>query len=94
METKVDTIYKFLILMIRYKEFLSMKIFEKIMFLVLFASMFLMTFSSFFFGVTFFEWTFGLSFAIMTVASLTLSSIELAIGSFPNPYESDEYYID
>lgn len=71
-----------------------MKIFEKIMFLVLFASMFLMTLSSFFFGNSFFEWTFGISFAVMAISSLTLSSVELATGGFPNPYESDEYYID
>lgn len=80
--------------MIEYKEFLNMKIFEKVMFLVLFASIFLVIFSSFFFGITFFEWTFGLSFVTMTLASLILSPIELAIDNLPNPYESDEYFID
>ena len=80
--------------MIRYKEFLSMKIFERIMFLMLFASVSLMTLSSFFFDIVFFEWTFGISFAVMAVSSLILSSIELATDNLPNPYEPGEYYID
>ena len=71
-----------------------MKIFERIMFLMLFASVSLMTLSSFFFDITFFEWTFGLAFVVMAVSSLILSSIELATGNLPNPYESGEYYID
>ena len=71
-----------------------MKIFEKITFFVLFASMFLMLISSFFFDVSFFEWVFGLSFITMSVSSLVLASVELAIGDLFNPYESDDYYID
>ena len=71
-----------------------MKIFEKITFFVLFASMFLMLISSFFFGVSFFEWVFELSFITMSVSSLALASVELAIGDLFNPYESDDYYID
>lgn len=71
-----------------------MKIFEKITFFVLFASMFLMLISSFFFDISFFEWVFGLSFITMSISSLTLASVELAIGDLFNPYESDDYYID
>lgn len=71
-----------------------MKIFEKITFFVLFVSMFLMLISSFFFDVSFFEWVFGLSFIIMSISSLALASVELAIGGLFNPYESDDYYID
>ena len=71
-----------------------MKIFEKIMFFVLFVSMFLMLISSFFFDISFFEWVFGLSFITMSISSLTLASVELAIGDLFNPYESDDYYID
>lgn len=71
-----------------------MKTFEKIIFFVLFVSMFLMLISSFFFGVSFFEWVFGLSFIIMSLSSLALASVELAIGDLFNPYESDDYYID
>ena len=56
--------------------------------------MFLMLISSFFFGISFFEWVFGLSFIIMSISSLALASVELAIGDLFNPYESDDYYID
>ena len=71
-----------------------MKLFKKIMYDVLFASFAVMFLSSFFFGVELFEAVFGLSFVVMALDSIVLSAVELSTDGLPNPYDSDEYYID